>query len=115
MMSDLTADLTTSSGLAERLGDVQVVDCREPYEWQAGRIEGSIHLPLNTVLAGEIGDLDPEMTTVVVCRSGSRSELATLMLQARGFEAYNLGRGLEEWEAEGHPLTTPAGEPGHVV
>ncbi len=52
---------------------------------------------------------------MVVCRSGSRSELATLMLQARGFEAYNLGRGLEEWEAEGRPLTTPDGEPGRVA
>jgi rhodanese-related sulfurtransferase len=105
-MSDVTADLTTSRGLAEHLGDVQVVDCREPYEWQAGRIEDSIHLPLNTI---------PEKTTVVVCRSGSRSELATLMLRARGFEAYNLGRGLEEWEAEGRPLSTPDGEPGRVA
>ncbi len=114
-MSDVTADLTTSRGLAEHLDDVQVVDCREPYEWQAGRIEGSIHLPLNTLLAGEVGGLDAEKTTVVVCRSGSRSELATLMLQARGFEAYNLGRGLEEWEAEGRPLTTPDGDAGRVV
>lgn len=114
-MSDVTADLTTAGGLAERLEDVQVVDCREPYEWQAGRIAGSIHIPLNTLLSGAIGDLDPGKTTVVVCRSGSRSELATLMLQARGFEAYNLGGGLELWEAEGHPLTTPEGEPGRVA
>ena len=39
-MSDLTTDLTTSEGLAEHLDEVQIVDCREPYEWQAGRIEG---------------------------------------------------------------------------
>ena len=114
-MSGTTANLTTAKGLAEHLAEVQVVDCREPYEWQAGRIAGSIHLPLNTLLSGAFGDLDPGKTTVVVCRSGSRSELATLMLQARGFEAYNLGRGLEEWEAEGRLLTTPEGEPGRVV
>ncbi len=114
-MSDTTADLTTARGLAERLDDIQVLDCREPYEWQAGRIEGSIHIPLNTLLSGAFGDLDPNRTTVVVCRSGSRSELATLMLQARGFEAYNLAGGLEQWEAEGRPLTTPDGEPGRVV
>jgi rhodanese-related sulfurtransferase len=114
-MSETTTDLTTSSGLAERLGDVQVVDCREPYEWVAGRIEGSIHLPLNTILAGSTGELDPEKTTVVVCRSGNRSELATLMLRARGFEAYNLANGLEEWQAEGRPLSTPDGAPGRIV
>ncbi len=37
------------------------------------------------------------------------------MLQARGFEAYNLAGGLEQWQAEGRALTTPDGEPGKVV
>jgi rhodanese-related sulfurtransferase len=114
-MSDVATDLTTSNGLAEHLNDVQVVDCREPYEWKAGRIEGSIHIPLNTILAGATGQLDPEKTTVVVCRSGNRSELATLMLRARGFEAYNLEHGLEEWADQGRPLTTPDGATGHVA
>jgi rhodanese-related sulfurtransferase len=114
-MSETTTDLTSSRGLADHLDEVQVVDCREPYEWAAGRIDGSIHLPLNSILAGATGGLDPDKTTVVVCRSGNRSELATLMLRARGFDAYNLQSGLEEWEAEGRPLHTPSGEPGRVV
>jgi rhodanese-related sulfurtransferase len=114
-MSDVTTDLTTSHGLAEHIDEVQVVDCREPYEWHAGRIEGSIHLPLNSILAGSTSQLDDGKQTVVVCRSGNRSELATLMLQARGFEAYNLEHGLEEWQAEGRALTTPDGQPGKVV
>jgi len=114
-MGERATDLKTSAGLAEHLDEVQIVDCREPYEWVAGRIEGSVHLPLNSILAGAIGGLDAAKTTVVVCRSGNRSELATLMLQARGFEAYNLQRGLEEWEAEGRPLSTPDGHPGHVA
>ena len=114
-MSDVATDLTTSTGLAEHLDEVQVVDCREPYEWQAGRIEGSIHIPLNSILAGATGQLDGSKTTVVVCRSGNRSELATHMLRARGFEAYNLERGLEEWAQEGHPLSTPEGKPGQVA
>ena len=114
-MSDLTTDLTTSEGLAEHLEEVQIVDCREPYEWQAGRIEGSIHIPLNSILAGATAQLDDSRTTVVVCRSGSRSELATLMLRAKGFEAYNLERGLEEWAGEGRELFTPEGQPGRVA
>src|SRR3989304_5340932 len=114
-MSDVATDLTTSKGLAGHVDEVQIVDCREPYEWHAGRIEGSIHLPLNSILAGSTGQLDQSKTTVVVCRSGNRSELATLMLQARGFEAYNLARGLEEWAAEGFPLSTPDGRAGHVA
>ena len=38
---------------------------------------------------------------VVICRSGNRSELATTMLQARGFEAHNLEGGIEAWVARG--------------
>jgi rhodanese-related sulfurtransferase len=114
-MSETRTDLKTSQGLAEHLGEVQVVDCREPYEWSAGRIDGSIHIPLNSILAGAIGQLDPSKPTVVVCRSGNRSELATLMLQARGFEAYNLQDGLEEWAEQGRPLTMPDGSPGTVA
>jgi rhodanese-related sulfurtransferase len=114
-MRDPTTDLTTSSGLAEHLDEVQVVDCREPDEWAAGRIEGSIHVPLNSILAGAVDQLDPNKETVVVCRSGNRSELGALMLQARGFRAHNLEGGLEEWAAEGRPLSTPEGQPGRVA
>ncbi len=108
-------EITTARALHERLDEVQVVDVREPFEWEAGRIEGSVHVPLNDVLAGRAEGLDPERPIVVVCSGGNRSELATMMLRARGLEAYNLSEGLREWESEGLPLTTPSGEPGRVA
>jgi rhodanese-related sulfurtransferase len=114
-MGDTTTDLTTSAGLAEHLAEVPVVDCRELYEWVAGHIEGSVHVPLNSILAGAIGSLDAAKETVVVCRSGNRSELASLMLQARGFQTHNLEHGLEEWHAEGRPLVADDGAAGRVA
>lgn len=111
----MSTPVETPQGLASRLPEVQVVDCREPQEWSAGRIEGSIHIPLNTLLAGATGDLDATKPTVVVCRSGARSEVATLMLQARGFEVANLVGGLQSWAAGGHPLVGDGGSPGYVA
>lgn len=108
-------DLSTPKGVHERLAEVQLVDCREPYEWVAGRIDGSVHIPLNSIMAGATGQLDPSKPVVVVCRSGNRSELGMLMLQARGFEAHNLEGGLELWIQEGLPLSTPEGAPGRVA
>lgn len=105
----------TPKGLAARVAAVQVVDVREPDEWTAGHIDGAIHIPLNSLLAGASSSLDASLPTVVVCRSGARSELATLMLQTRGFEAANLTGGLDAWMREGLPLTTDAGTPGRVV
>jgi rhodanese-related sulfurtransferase len=113
-MSERT-DLTTATGVADQLDQIQLVDCRELYEWAAGRIDGAVHIPLNSIMAGVTGDLDSARPVVVVCRSGNRSELASLMLRARGFEAYNLEGGMEDWEAKGLPFSTPEGAPGRVA
>ena len=111
----MATDLTSVNGVHDRLEEIQLVDCREPYEWEAGRVERAIHIPLNAVMAGSIGDLDPTKPVAVICRSGNRSELATMMLQARGFEAYNVQGGMEAWAAAGLPFTAPDGAPGRVA
>ena len=108
-------ELTTPRGTFERLDEIQLVDCREEYEWNAGRVEGALHIPLNDIMAGGGTDLDPSKPVVVICRSGNRSELATMMFQARGFEAHNLVGGMEAWEAEGLPFSAPDGSPGRVA
>ena len=109
------ADLTSVKGVHEQLDQIQLVDCREPYEWNAGRVEGAIHIPLNSLMAGGGPPLDQSKPVAVICRSGNRSELGSMMLQARGFEAYNVEGGMEEWAREGLPFTAPDGSPGRVA
>ena len=108
-------ELTQPARVYDRRAEVQILDVREPYEWEAGRIEQSQHIPLNRLMAGPTTDIDPSRPVVCVCRSGNRSELASVMLRARGFDAYNMQGGLEEWERAGLPLTTPDGSPGRVA
>jgi rhodanese-related sulfurtransferase len=109
-------DLESSAGVYERKDDVQIVDVREPYEWEAGRIEGAIHVPLNDLMAGKgIDRLDAGKPVAVICRSGNRSELASLMLKAKGFDAYNVRDGMEGWDREGLPYSAPDGGPGRVA
>ena len=70
------SDLEHSKGVYERRDDVQILDVREPYEWEAGRIAGSLHLPLNDLMGGAGEDeLGHDRPVVVVCRVGNRSEL----------------------------------------
>jgi rhodanese-related sulfurtransferase len=111
----MSEHLTNVKGVNDHLDEIQLVDCREPHEWQAGRVEGAIHIPLNQIMAGAGQNLDPEKPIAVICRSGNRSELATVMLQARGFEAYNVEGGMEEWAREGLPYAAPDGSPGRVA
>lgn len=107
--------LTTPRGTFDQLDRIQLVDCREQNEWDAGRVEGAVHIPLNAIMAGAGTDLDPKKPVVVICRSGNRSELATMMFQARGFQAHNLEGGIEAWAREGLPYSAPDGSPGRVA
>lgn len=99
----------------DRREEVQLLDIREPYEWDAGRIEGALHIPLQQVLDGRTEELDPAKPVVIYCRTANRSEVAKLMLEARGFDASIMEGGSEAWVAEGLPFTTPDGRPGRVA
>ena len=116
-MSDQATNdaLTDVTGVHERLADIQLVDCRELYEWEAGRIDGAVHIPLNSIMAGAGSELDTDTPVAVICRTGNRSELATMMLQARGYEAYNVAGGMEAWASQGLPFTVGDGSPGRVA
>src|SRR3954447_8635743 len=78
-------------------GTAQVVDVREPYEWDAGRVPGDVrHIPL-AELTAQASTLDQDKPVVLQCASGSRSLWAAQALRAAGFEAYSLAGGLLAW------------------
>jgi len=109
------SDLSNVRDVFDRLDDIQLVDCREPYEWEAGRVPGAIHIPVNSIMAGAGGDLDRAKPIAVICRSGNRSELATMMLQARGFDATNVEGGMEAWASAGLPFEAADGSSGRIA
>jgi rhodanese-related sulfurtransferase len=89
-------------------GSMQLVDVREDYEHEAGRIAGDVHIELDR-LAEDAGRLNNEQPIVFYCRSGSRSALAAQAFAAAGFTAYNLAGGLEAWVGSGLPLEPEGG------
>jgi rhodanese-related sulfurtransferase len=101
-------ELTEPRAVFDRRDDILILDVRETDEWDAGHVEGSVHLPLNRLMGGG-EDLDPGRPVAVVCTVGSRSEVGALMLRARGYDAYNVEGGLQRWIAEGLPLVTDDG------
>ncbi|HET7488660.1 MAG TPA: rhodanese-like domain-containing protein [Acidimicrobiales bacterium] len=104
----------TPEQLAERRHEFQVVDVRWPNEWEAGHIEGSVHVPEDD-LDDRLDELDAARPVVTVCRSGHRSERAAEELRAEGFRAENLEGGVLAWAEAGLPLVTPAGTAGEVA
>jgi rhodanese-related sulfurtransferase len=92
-------------------GGIQLIDVRQPYEHEAGRIAGDRHLEL-TQLAALADTIDRDQPLVFYCRSGARSAMATEAFRNAGFDAHNMRGGVLEWEAAGLPLE-PAG--GYVA
>jgi len=94
-----------------REGKVQLIDVRETYEWEEGRIPGARHLELGQV-AAQADTIHRETPVVFYCRVGGRSAMAANAFRQAGYDAYTMTGGLLEWDAQGLPLE-PDG--GHVA
>jgi len=89
--------------LEEQLAGVQIVDVREPDEFEGplGRIPHALLIPLGD-LAQRVDEIERDRPTVTVCRAGGRSAQATTILRKAGFPAVaNLAGGMLRWRAEG--------------
>jgi len=103
------------AALEEVLDRVQVVDVREPGEFDGplGHIATASPIPLGS-LAARVGELDRGRPVVAVCRSGARSAQAVTLLRQAGFwELANLAGGMLRWRADGYPVSGGEG-PGRA-
>ena len=109
-LSDLQDDLTPErTRELHDAGDVQLVDVREDYEWEAGRIAGAVHIPV-AELSEKAATLDRDRPVVFYCRSGGRSAMATQAFTASGFDAHNMTGGISAWNDQGLPMEPDGGE-----
>jgi rhodanese-related sulfurtransferase len=92
-------------------GEVELIDVREPYEREAGRIAGDSHVELGQ-LAERAAAISKDAAIVFYCRTGSRSAMAAEAFRGAGYDAHNMVGGLVEWVAVGLPIEP---EGGHVA
>lgn len=94
------------SQLAQRLerGEkLEIIDVREPYEWQIGHIPGARLVPLDRI-AEEIPRLDKRRETILYCKVGGRSMKAAQQLANAGVtDVRNLAGGILRWIDEVDP------------
>jgi rhodanese-related sulfurtransferase len=118
-----------SERLARPAPPLLLLDVREPAEFAAAHIEGSINVPrgvLESACDWDYDDTEPalaggrERAIVVVCRSGNRSLLAADAMQRMGFgDVVSLKTGVRGWndfeqplvDAQGRSVSTDEAEP----
>jgi rhodanese-related sulfurtransferase len=109
--------------LVERMNvnpELLVIDVREPYEFDAMHIPGSINIPrgiLESACEWDYEETEPELVNarnrevVIVCRSGHRSVLAAHSMQVLGYEdVVSLRTGLRGWNDYEEPLENSEGQ-----
>ena len=91
----------TANALAD--SSAQVVDVREQYEWDEGRIEGTIHIPISS-LGQERNKVDAGRPVIFSCRVGGRSMMAAQAFRAAGYDAYSMAGGILLWDDQRRPM-----------
>ncbi len=102
-----TLEEITATELRQRLDsgkDLQVIDVREPFEYDIARIDGTKLIPLGQVVA-RMNEIDPSRETVMHCKAGVRSAKAIAALKQAGFPGrlINLKGGITAWSDEVDP------------
>ena len=105
--------------LMEQHPDMLLIDVREPYEFDAMHIEGSINVPrgiLETACEYDYDETIPELAAgrdrniTVICRSGNRSILAAYVMQQMGFmKVRSMKTGLRGWNEFELPMISAQG------
>lgn len=81
-------------------GETRILDVREPWEFDAARIESSILMPMSEIPA-RIAELDPAAPLLVVCHLGVRSMHVVAWLRQQGFtRAQSVRGGIDAWSIE---------------
>ncbi|HEV7798128.1 MAG TPA: molybdopterin-synthase adenylyltransferase MoeB [Pyrinomonadaceae bacterium] len=97
----------TATELGERIArgqDLQIIDVREPFEYDIARIPGTKLIPLGQVVA-RMNEIDPARETVVHCKAGVRSAKGIAALKQAGYPGrlINLKGGITAWSDEVDP------------
>ncbi|WP_063062569.1 adenylyltransferase/sulfurtransferase MoeZ [Nocardia sienata] len=86
-------------------GDVELIDVREPVEWDIVHIEGATLIPKDRILSGEaLAELPQNRKIVLHCKTGIRSAEALAALKRAGFaDATHLQGGVIAWAHQVDP------------
>ena len=97
-----------ASDLAKRLDRAVLIDVRQPDEFGSGHVRSARLIPLHE-LPDRLDEVPGADEVFVICRSGSRSYMASEFLIENGIPAVNVAGGVIAWVDSGLELV--AGDP----
>ncbi|MDQ0484444.1 rhodanese-like domain-containing protein [Guptibacillus hwajinpoensis] len=100
-MSGYVKDVTATevNEMLQENKSISVVDVRGPEEVATGKIPGAYNLPVNE-LQSRMDELDKETEHIIVCQSGGRSSMASMVLKSNGYKVLNMTGGMLQWSGD---------------
>ncbi len=87
----------TEEQFREGYRKAQLIDVREPNEFDNGHILGSRNIPM-TQMKMRLQEIRPDKPVYLYCQSGMRSGRAALLLYKKGYkDLYHLQGGFKKW------------------
>jgi rhodanese-related sulfurtransferase len=98
-------DVSGAAAIVEQ-GEAVILDVRTPAEFAAGHLPGAINIDVESAdFVDRVAGLDESAETLVYCRTGNRSGVATDKMAELGFtDMADLQGGIEAWAAEGEQV-----------
>ncbi len=96
-------DATELKAKLDRGDKFDLIDVREPHEYQIAKIPGARLIPLGD-LPKRLAEIDPNAEIVMHCKSGGRSQKAVDLLKASGYRnVRNMTGGITAWSDKVDP------------
>jgi adenylyltransferase/sulfurtransferase len=96
---DSTISVHDLKAMIDRGEKIELVDVREPGEFEIVSIPGATLIPKNDILSGvALGGLPQDRRVVLYCKTGQRSAETLAVLKGAGFaDAVHVGGGVSAW------------------
>jgi sulfur-carrier protein adenylyltransferase/sulfurtransferase len=104
-------DVSRARALLAEKDPPLLVDVRRQNEWDAGRLPGALHVPLDE-LGQRIEESAPdrERPVLLYCATGNRSLRGARAMVELGYaDVASVAGGIEDWRENGYPVELPAG------
>ena len=103
MLADMTHTVDIHTLSARHADGAFVLDVREPREYLAGHVPGSVLAPMSRITSALSG-VPKDRTVHIICESGNRSRAMADLLERLGYEAVSVDGGYAAWTSGDRPV-----------
>lgn len=91
-------DLVHVNDLDQLIGQIQLIDIREEYEYKSGSIQTASNIPMWNLLKSPEQYLRKDTKYYILCHSGARSSMVVKELKQKGYDVINVAGGVGSYQ-----------------